>query len=258
MTFSLLPCSLLSTITTRQTDQPMLILRSSLFYLGYFTTLVPHATICVILGLFMPIGMRYRYFLVWNAFTIWWLKITCGVKYEVIGKENVPSDSFVLLANHQSPWETLFLYWEFLPICAILKKQLLNIPFFGWGLRLLRPIAIDRSKKSKSLQQLMKQGREHLDDGFSVLVFPEGTRVEPGVEKRYSGGGAELALTSGRKILPVAHNAGLCWPAHKFIKYPGTVKVIIGKPIDPAGRTTKEVTREVEAWIRQAITYQKQ
>lgn len=231
----------------------MQFLRSLLFYLGYFVVLVPHAILCVILGIFMPLKMRYRYFLVWNAFCLWWLRITCGIKHEVIGMENVPPAPFVLLANHQSPWETLFLYWEFLPICAILKRELYKIPFFGWALRLLRPIAIDRSKRGKALQQLLEQGRENLDDGFSVLVFPEGTRVEPGSEKKYSAGGAELAIVSGRMIVPLAHNAGLFWPAHKFVKHAGTIRVVIGKPIDPTGRKARDVTREVEAWTRQAL-----
>jgi len=231
----------------------MQFLRSLLFYLGYFVVLVPHTILCVILGIFMPLKMRYRYFLVWNAFCLWWLRITCGIKHEVIGMENVPPAPFVLLANHQSPWETLFLYWEFLPICAILKRELYKIPFFGWALRLLRPIAIDRSKRGKALQQLLEQGRENLDDGFSVLVFPEGTRVEPGSEKKYSAGGAELAIASGRMIVPLAHNAGLFWPAHKFVKHAGTIRVVIGKPIDPTGRKARDVTREVEAWTRQAL-----
>lgn len=228
-------------------------LRSLLFYLGYFITLAPHALLCVILGIFMPLRARYRYFLVWNAFCLWWLRITCGVKWQVQGIENVPSGTFVMISNHQSPWETLFLYWEFLPVCAILKKELLNIPFFGWALRLLKPIAIDRSKKGRSLQQLKKQGRANLANGISVLVFPEGTRVAPGVEKKFSAGGAELAISAGKPVVPVAHNAGLFWPAHKFIKHAGTIQVVIGKPVDTTGKDAREVTREVEAWIRQAI-----
>ena len=231
----------------------MKLFRSLLFYLGQYCVLVPHAIICVMVGLFMPLRWRYRYFLSWNVFSLWWLRICCGVKCEVRGWENVPPAPFIILSNHQSPWETLYLYWVFLPVCAILKKELLNIPFFGWALRLLQPIAIDRSQKTRSLAQLMEQGKEKLDDGISVLVFPEGTRVEPGVEKKYSAGGAELAKTTGRMIVPIAHNAGLYWPAHKIIKHAGTIQMVIGKPIDPTGRDAREVTREVEAWVRQAI-----
>jgi 1-acyl-sn-glycerol-3-phosphate acyltransferase len=228
-------------------------LRSLLFYLGYYSVLAPHTILCVIFGLFMSLKTRYHYFLIWNAFSLWWLRITCGVRWQVTGMENVPSGAFVMLSNHQSPWETLFLYWEFLPVCAILKKELLKIPFFGWALRLLNPIAIDRSKKARSLQQLMEKGKANLADGISVLVFPEGTRVAPGMEKKYSAGGAELAIAAGKPIVPVAHNAGLFWPAHKIIKHAGTIQVVIGKPIDTTGKDAREVTREIEAWTRQAI-----
>ncbi len=231
----------------------MMLLRSLFFYLGYYGYLIPHALLCIVSSPFLSIQSRYRYYLLWNAFTLWWFKITCGVKYDVSGKENIPNEVCVILANHQSPWETLFLYWEFRPVCAILKKELLNIPFFGWGLRLLNPIAIDRSKRNKSLQQLLDQGKNRLDEGISVLIFPEGTRVAPGVVKKFSAGGAELAIASGFPVIPVAHDAGHCWPAHKLVKHPGTVKVVIGKPINTSGRESRELIQEVEAWIRQAI-----
>lgn len=228
-------------------------IRSVIFYLGYYCVLVPHALFCIVTGVFFPVKTRYRYFILWNAFSLWWLKITCGVKYRVTGQDNVPPGPFVVVANHQSPWETLFLYWQFLPICAILKKELLNIPFFGWGLRLLRPIAIDRSKRNQALQQLLEQGRASLANGINVLVFPEGTRVAPGAIKKFSAGGAELAITAGTPIVPVAHNAGLFWPAHRFVKHAGIIDVVIGKPVDPAGRKARDVIQEVEAWIRQAL-----
>ncbi len=196
---------------------------------------------------------RYNYFLLWNAFILWWLKLSCSIKYEITGQHNIPSEAFVLISNHQSPWETLYFYWVFRPICATLKKELLMIPFFGWALKLLDPIAIDRSKKGRALQQVLDQGKVKLDSGISVLIFPEGTRVAPGMEKKFSAGGVQLAITSGRKILPIAHNAGLCWPAHKILKKAGTIRVVIGEPIDPAGRNPKELIGEIEAWIRKAI-----
>ena len=231
----------------------MQFIRSLLFYLGTYSLLVPHAILCVVLGIFVPIKTRYKFFLYWNAFNVWWLKITCGINCQIIGKENVPSGSFVLLSNHQSPWETIYYYWEFKPICATLKKELLRIPFFGWALQLLQPIAIDRSKKGRALQQVLDQGKEKLHDDISILIFPEGTRVAPGVEKKYSAGGVQLAINAGKLIVPIAHNAALCWPAHKIKKNQGTIRVVIGKPVDPAGRNPKEVIREIESWIRKAI-----
>ena len=158
-----------------------------------------------------------------------------------------------MLSNHQSPWETIFLYYFFQPLAATLKKELLYIPFFGWTLALLKPIAIDRSKKRQARKMILSQGKSRLDNAISVLIFPEGTRVDPGQDKAFSSGGATLAIESGAKILPVAHNAGEFWPAHKFIKTPGTVKVIIGEPIDTQGREPRELTEQVRVWIKQAI-----
>lgn len=228
-------------------------LRSLLFYSIQYLLLVPHALLCVTIGALLPLHKRFQYFLAWNAFSLWWLRVTCNVSYDIQGFDNVPPAPFVILSNHQSPWETIFLYHAFQPVNAILKKELLRIPFFGWALKLLHPIAIDRNKKGRALNQLLEQGQQKLQDGASVLVFPEGTRVAPGQVKKYSAGGAELAILAGKLILPVAHDAGVCWPAHKVVKKPGTIHVVIGKPIDPAGRTARDVTEEVEAWIRQAL-----
>lgn len=234
----------------------MLMLRSILFYAGYVTSLILHGTLCVLVTWALPLVARYRLATLWNRFVIWWLRITCGVRYRVTGLENVPAGPFVLLSNHQSPWETLFLYYHFLPLCAILKKELLRIPFFGWALALLKPIAIDRRKGRSALNALMVEGPKRLEMGLSLLVFPEGTRTEVGQMKKFFPGGAELAIKAGAIVLPVAHNAGACWPARKFIKYPGVIDVVIGKPIPTTGRESRELTEEVQAWIRQALPQQ--
>lgn len=231
----------------------MSLLRSLLFYAGYASTLVVHATLSVLLGWMLPLVTRYRFATLWNRFVIWWLRITCGVSLRVSGAEHVPKGPFVVLSNHQSPWETIFLYYYFVPVCAILKRELLRIPFFGWALAILHPIAIDRSKGRSARNTLLVEGPQRLAMGLSVLVFPEGTRIEVGQEKKFLPGGAELAIKAGALVLPVAHNAGLCWPARKFVKRPGVVDVVIGKPIPTEGREARELTEEVQNWIRQAL-----
>src|SRR5690554_3887553 len=191
---------------TSMANRAVLAARTTVFYAGYALSLVPHGTISVLICWLLPLKARYRYIVLWNAFTIWWLKISCGVNYRITGTENIPAEPFVLLSNHQSPWETIFLYDYFQPLCAILKRELLFIPFFGWALALLNPIAIDRSKRRTARQIVLTEGTKRLRDGICVLVFPEGTRLEAGQEKKYSTGGAELAINAGAKILPVAHN----------------------------------------------------
>ena len=224
--------------------------RACLFYPFYVVSLIVYACICLVVGMFLPIIPRYRFFLIWNRMVLWWLKVTCGITHEIIGRENVPPAPYVVLSNHQSPWETLYLYVLFMPICATLKQELLRIPFFGWSLMMLKPIAIDRSKTREARQTLLNEGPKRIAEGISVLVFPEGTRVDPDKQKRYTSGGAELAIEAKTIIIPVAHNAGHYWPAHKLIKHPGTIRVIIGKPIETAGREPRELTQQVENWIR--------
>jgi 1-acyl-sn-glycerol-3-phosphate acyltransferase len=197
----------------------------------------------------LPLHSRYRYFVQWNRFVVWWLGVCCGVRYQIQGREKVPSEPFVLLANHQSPWETLFLYYEFKPLCAVLKRELFRIPFFGWALWLLRPIAIDRNKRRGARDSLLSQGKQQLGNGISILVFPEGTRGKPGEDRKYYTGGAELAIAAGAKVLPVAHNAGELWPAHKLVKKPGIITVVIGDPIDTSGREARELTEQFKQWV---------
>ena len=228
-------------------------IRTCFFYLGYFSSLILWTILCITVGNFLSLKKRYKYFLYWNKFAIKWLSLCCGVKVSIIGIENIPKHPVILISNHQSPWETIFLYYYFSPVSAILKKELLRIPLFGWSLAMLKPIAIDRKRKLNARLAILKQGKELLENNISILIFPEGTRVNPGKIKKYQAGGAVLAIEAGATVLPVSHNAGYYWPSGKFIKYPGTIKVTIGKPIETTGRSARELIDEVETWNRQSL-----
>lgn len=228
-------------------------LRSLVFYLGYALSLILFTPFCLLLGWMLPILWRYRIFLWWNWFALVWLRLCCGVRYEVQGETNLPTAPFVMASNHQSPWETIFLYQRYRPMCAILKKELLSIPLFGWTLRLLHPIAIDRSKRREARGMLLSQGCARLQEGISVLVFPEGTRVDPGQDKAWSHGAAELAISGKVPIVPVAHNAGVFWPARRLVKRPGTIQVRIGETVQTEGREARELTQALYEWTRAAL-----
>jgi 1-acyl-sn-glycerol-3-phosphate acyltransferase len=173
----------------------------------------------------------------------------------VVGTENIPDQASIILSKHQSAWETLALQSIFPPQVWVLKRELLRLPFFGWALALSSPIAIDRGTARLALKQLLDQGKDRLAQGFWVVIFPEGTRVAPGTKGRYKVGGAWLATHTGALVVPVAHNAGEFWGRNAFLKYPGTITVSIGKPLDSTGRKADELNSQVEAWIENEMAH---
>jgi 1-acyl-sn-glycerol-3-phosphate acyltransferase len=201
----------------------------------------------------LPQVTSARTAVVWSRFVIWWLKITCNVDYRVTGTEHLPSTPAVVLSKHQSAWETIAFTIIFPAQAGVVKRELLWIPFFGWSLAATRPIAIDRSRGIRALEQVVRSGTARLRGGRWVIVYPEGTRVKPGQRGRYNPGGAMLAVKAGVPAVPVAHNAGEFWPRHGFVKKPGTITVAIGPPIDTVGSRAKQVNAQAEAWIESAM-----
>lgn len=226
----------------------MIWLRSALFAVGQVVTVTIFSAIALLTFPFPPVT-RYRIISFWARLMLVWLRLTCGLKFRVLGAENIPSTPGIILSKHQSAWETLAFQKIFPPQVWVLKKELLRLPLFGWGLAMTSPIAIDRSAGREALKQLVEEGRQRLAQGFWVVVFPEGTRMKPGERGKYNIGGAWLATHAGVPALPVAHNAGEFWGKNAFLKYPGTITVSIGRPIDARGMKVGELNQQVEAWI---------
>jgi 1-acyl-sn-glycerol-3-phosphate acyltransferase len=229
-----------------------LVLRSLLFSLGMILSTLIWVPI-VLLTFLLAFEKRYRLAQQWSRFNIWWLKETCHIDYQISGLENIPSGPAVIIVKHQSAWETLFLQQLLPPLVWVVKRELLWVPFFGWALAILHPISIDRKAGSSAIKQILRQGQEHLRNGRSVLIFPEGTRTAPGLPTHYSTGGAMLAAHSAYPILPIAHNAGEFWPRRGFLKYPGTVQVVFGPLLDSGGRKPRDLNALVEHWIEGTI-----
>ena len=192
---------------------------------------------------------RYRVISIWARLTVSAARIFCGIKYKVVGKNNIPKNPSIILSNHQSAWETLAFQIIFPPQVWVLKKELLKIPFFGWGLAMTNPIAIDRGSTFASLKQILRQGIEKLKDGWFIVMFPEGTRISPDEKRSYQIGGAWVAHKTGALVVPVAHNAGFLWKKNSFIKRPGKITVSIGEPINPNGLSPEQLNQKVENWI---------
>lgn len=229
-------------------------LRTFLFSVGALVVTIIYGLLSLLLW-FVPAMLRHRIIISWCWLIIYWLRLTCGVRFEVIGKENLAKGTHpkVILSKHQSIWETLMLQGLCWPASTILKKELLNIPFFGWGLRGLQPIPIDRSNPREALKQVKREGVGRVQKGLNLLLFPEGTRVAPGKKNKYARSGPEIAISAEVDIIPVAVNAGHCWPLNTFLRYPGLITVVIGEPISSTGKTSKELITEVEYWIESQL-----
>ncbi|AIY43293.1 1-acyl-sn-glycerol-3-phosphate acyltransferase [Collimonas arenae] len=226
-----------------------LFLRSLLFTVLMAILTVIWSFACI---LFAPFPYARRYYLTarWNVIVVWMAKVICGIRYEVKGMENFPDAPAVVLSKHQSAWETIFLLQMTpRPLVFVFKKSLTYIPFFGWGIALLRMIPIDRSKGRDAFAQVVEQGRKRLADGQWIIMFPEGTRIPVGQTGKYKNGGTRLAVETNTLVVPIAHNAGECWPKNSFIKKPGLITVSIGKPIYPENLDSSELMVKVENWI---------
>jgi 1-acyl-sn-glycerol-3-phosphate acyltransferase len=237
-----------------KTDILFVFIRSFLFlifYLSYTLLFGPFCLlVCILTWPFMSFNTRFNLITSWVDVVMKGLSFICGIHYEIKGLENIPDTPCVIMSNHQSTWETLYSYKIFTPQATVLKRELLWIPIFGWALLLLRPIAINRGKKQQALKQLLLKAPGAIHDGFWYMAYPEGTRVSPEKDLPFASSSSLIACKNGFPVLPIAHNAGYCWPARRFLKYPGTITLSIGPIIQSEGKKAKDLTKEVETWVK--------
>ena len=225
-------------------------IRALFYYAGFYPVTIIYSLLCLIVTPMMPFRQRFKFVTTINYFYIAWLRICCGVDVKIEGRENLPKEgAFVAISNHQSEWETIYFQLLIRPQCVVLKQELLKLPFFGWALKLLEPIALDRSQRRGALKQLLSQGKDRLENGIPVLIFPQGTRLPVSERGKFNKGGAMLAVSAGVPVVPIAHDAGYYWPGKSFAKHPGTIQLRIGKPVEAAGRSVDEVHTESVEWL---------
>ena len=229
----------------------MLVIRSTIFYLGYLSSGIIASLLACVIGPFLELEKRLKLFSQWPKFANWLLNLSCGIKVEIIGKENLPTEPCVIVSNHQGQWEAYSMQYLFHPMCTLLKKELLYIPLWGWAMKMLNPIAINRSRPKEAVLQTLEEGSNRLQNGMYVLLFPEGTRVKAGRVGKYARSSFELAKRNGVMVLPLCHNSGDCWPAHKFIKKPGKIKLIIGKPFYV--KDSRQSATYVREWVEKKL-----
>lgn len=223
-------------------------LRSLLFLFGMAISTLVFGILCL-LTVFVPYTWRYKFIVNWSIVNLHWLKLTCGLSYKVKGIENIPQQTCIVMSNHQSTWETMAIGTIFPPLIWVVKKELLFIPVFGWGLALTQPIALNRKAGRKAVDQLVEKGIKRLEKGHWILIFPEGTRTPPRTKRKFKIGGALLAEKSGVPIVPVAHNSGNFWARKQLTKKAGVVELVIGPLIQTKNKTATEINQEVFNWI---------
>lgn len=230
----------------------MIALLRTLVFAPFAIAVTALASALVALGIVFPIGVRFAFIRAWYNVLLGLCSLILGMRYRIVGRENIPKQACVILAKHESAWETIALQQIFPPVVFVLKKSLMSIPLLGWAFAACRMISIDRSAGKDALRQVAVQGKACLDDGISVVVFPEGTRTAPGEFRRFKPGGAHLAVSAGALAVPVAHNAGEFW-TKRFAKRAGEIIVSIGPAIDTTGKTTEEVNQLAETWIHEEM-----
>jgi 1-acyl-sn-glycerol-3-phosphate acyltransferase len=231
----------------------MQLLRSFIFTAYFLVWTLLYAMFFVVACLVLPIQARFALARIYAHAVLGGLRLLCGLSYEVRGREHFPDRAHVTLWKHASAWETVAQFVIGRPQSLVLKRELMWIPFFGWGLAQLRMIPINRSAGTSAVNLVINAGEQRLREGLSVLVFPEGTRVAAGETRKYGVSGALLASRTGAVVVPVAHDSGYYWARRGLLKRPGVITVSVGPPIAAAGRDAREINAEVQAWIEAEI-----
>ena len=204
-----------------------------------------------------PLPHRIRYFFAvrcWAEANLWLLRVLCGVSWEVSGRGNLPDEPCVVLMKHSSAFDTIVQTLLFPRQTWMLKRELLLLPIFGWGLRSMRAIGVDRSRGARGIRSVIRQGRARItEEALWVIVFPEGTRVAAGEVGPYAPGGAMIASAAGCPVVPVAHNAGDHWPRRSSNKIPGVIRIHIGCPLDPTSASARQLTEDAKSWIEARV-----
>ena len=227
----------------------MPLIGSIIFNAFFYLSLIPITTIIISLYFFISTKRLQWLGAMWIKVVLNALKFLCGVSWKVEGIENIPNTPCIVVSNHQGQWESFFLQTLFIPSTSIIKKELLLIPLFGWALRCMKPITLNRLNRVSSLKKVIKKGVIKLKNGFSIILFPEGTRISPdkGIQPFARSCGL-LSVKSGFPLLPICHNSGKYWKNKKFIKSPGRVVLRIGEPI--LGRDPKMITNDAYNWVK--------
>ena len=221
----------------------------SLIFTLYFLASIIIWSAVVSLSFWLPHERRFGLARVWARSIMWMARVCCGLTFEVEGRDNFPDEAVVILQKHSSAWETMAGFMYCPPHTWVIKRELMLIPILGTALSVVRVIPINRRGRRSAVGQVIAKGSARLKDGINIMIYPEGTRVAPGIHSRFGRSGALLATSAGAPVVPIAHNAGDYWGRQQLVKRRGCIKVVIGEPIKTVGRDADEVNDEAVQWM---------
>jgi 1-acyl-sn-glycerol-3-phosphate acyltransferase len=225
----------------------MILLRSALFNMFFFAMSFILTLIATALRFAVP-ETELRMASLWARIMVAALRIICGIRLEVTGLEHIPDGAALIASRHQSAFDT-FVWMTLVPRCCyVLKQELLRIPLFGRLITGARMIAVDRAAGASALRTLLREGARAAGEARQIVIFPEGTRGEPGHPLALQPGVAALAARTGLAVIPVATDSGGCWGRRAFRKRPGVIHIVIGPPI-PANTARVALMQRLRAGI---------
>ncbi len=225
----------------------------SLLFTTLLLILTPSWGLAMFIVFFLPQRGQFAMARAWARTLLWSLRVLCRLDYVVTGLEHLPKGAHVAMWKHSSSWETIAQMVILPPQVWVLKRELMWLPFVGWGLALTRPIAVNRSAGHTAVKHVVEQGKSRIAKGYWVSIFPEGTRMPPGETRKYGVSGVLLAQATGCLVVPVAHDAGYYWPRRGLRKKRGTIRVHIGRPVTAVDRDPRQLNEELQRWVEDKV-----
>jgi len=227
----------------------MIYIRSIVYTALMFLTFLVLAPIALLPRPIINKEKRWQIAKTWATVNIFLSKRLCGLSYSISGLENIPEQKCVVFVKHSSVYEIFIMLKHFSPSSWVGKHELMYLPIFRGVFKKFKLIPVKRGRGSSEIYKVRVAGKERLQTGNWIIIFPEGTRMPFDKSKRYGLSGAILASETGSKILPISHNAGKFWKRRGWIKHPGSVEFIIGKPLETRGLSLDEINAESKKWI---------
>ena len=227
----------------------MIYIRSIVYTALMFLTFLVLAPIALLPRPIINKEKRWQIAKTWATVNIFLSKRLCGLSYSISGLENIPEQKCVVFVKHSSVYEIFIMLKHFSPSSWVGKHELMYLPIFRGVFKKFKLIPVKRGRGSSEIYKVREAGKERLQSGNWIIIFPEGTRMPFDKSKRYGLSGAILASETGSKILPISHNAGKFWKRRGWIKHPGSVEFIIGKPLETRDLSLDEINAASKKWI---------